>query len=159
MPRRRFGDRGEQYVVAQFALMIAVAVGPAQVRGWPVVIAGWPLLDVVAMGLVAAGVGLLIAGGRGLGSNLSPLPHPKPGGTLVQTGVYRYVRHPIYGGLFLVAAGWSLRRGGGLVAVYTLCLVLVLAAKSRREEVWLTIQHPEYASYRRQTRRFIPFVW
>jgi protein-S-isoprenylcysteine O-methyltransferase Ste14 len=157
--RTRFGDRGEYYVVAQFVLMIALAIGPAQVQDWPGLIPRGGVVDIVALALVLVGVALLLAGGRRLGSNLTPLPYPKAGGTFVESGVYRHVRHPIYGGIILVAAGWSLRRGGGLVALYAVCLVVLLVIKSRREEVWLTVKHSAYAAYRRRTRRFLPFLW
>ncbi len=34
-----------------------------------------------------------------LGQNLTPLPHPRHDGQLVQTGIYGLVRHPLYSGV------------------------------------------------------------
>jgi len=45
--------------------------------------------------LMAAGGCLFIAGLVALGANLTPLPCPKTHATLVQSGPYRLVRHPI----------------------------------------------------------------
>ena len=59
----------------------------------------------------------------------------------------------------LMAAGWAFRRGGGLTLLYALLLGTVLALKSRREETWLLARHAGYDTYRRRTRRFLPFVW
>jgi protein-S-isoprenylcysteine O-methyltransferase Ste14 len=117
------------------------------------------LTNVVAVALVVVGAALLVAGTRNLGRNLTPLPYPKEGGTFVQQGVYKYARHPIYGGLILLACGWSLRRGGGLVLLYALLLAVLLHVKSGREERWLAARFPAYGAYRARTRRFIPFVW
>jgi protein-S-isoprenylcysteine O-methyltransferase Ste14 len=157
--RPRFGARGESYVIAQFVLMLVVIAAPAQVRGWPGRLPPSLTLDVVVVASVVAGVVLLTAGTRGLGRNLTPLPYPKDNGVLVDRGIYTYVRHPIYGGLILVAFGWSLRRGGGLVLLYATLLAGLLYVKSRREEGWLTARFPAYTAYRARTRRFLPFVW
>ncbi len=146
-------------MVAQFILMIALVVVPPRVNGWPAPLPSHPLLDALAVVLIVAGIVLLFVGGRHLGRNLTPLPTPKSSNALVHHGVYRLVRHPIYGGLMLMAVGWGLRRGGGLTIVCAVLLVWVLAAKSRREEIWLTLRHPEYAAYRRHTKRFLPLIW
>jgi protein-S-isoprenylcysteine O-methyltransferase Ste14 len=155
----RFGDRGEVYVVIQFALLALVIAGPVQIAGWPDRFPGSLTLNLLAVTLVIAGAILLVAGTQRLGRNLTPLPHPKKDGTLVDRGIYAYARHPIYGGLILLACGWSLRRGGGLALLYAVLLAGWLDVKSRREEGWLTLRFPTYTAYRARTRRFIPFVW
>lgn len=159
MVRPRFGARGESYVIAQFVLLLLVIAAPAHVRGWPGRLPASLTLDTIAVALVVAGAVLLIAGTRSLGRNLTPLPYPKEDGVLVDRGIYTSVRHPIYGGLILVAFGWSLRRGGGLVLLYATLLASLLYVKSRREEDWLTARFPAYTAYRARTRRFLPFVW
>lgn len=153
--------RGERYVVAQVLLIGLVLAGPRQVYGWPAV--PWPAASMVSTMLasVMIGAGLLLAaaGTVHLGRNLTPLPRPRASGTLVQQGIYRLARHPIYGGLMLVAVGWALTRGGGLTLVWAGLLVAVLAAKSRDEERRLAAKFPEYVDYRRRSRRFLPFLW
>jgi protein-S-isoprenylcysteine O-methyltransferase Ste14 len=73
-------------------------------------------------------------------------------------GAYGVVRHPIYGGLVLAAAGWSLI-GSPLALVATAGLAVILELKSRLEESMLHAAYPEYASYRERVRwRFIPGV-
>jgi protein-S-isoprenylcysteine O-methyltransferase Ste14 len=159
VPRRTIGHRGELYVVAQFALLILVIAGPVSMGGWPGQLTASLPLNVVAFGSAVAGVVLLSAGTRRLGPNLTPLPYPKHDGVFVDRGIYRVVRHPIYGGLMLLAFGWSLRRGGGLALAYTILLVVLLTLKSRAEERWLLGRYPGYAAYRLRTHRFVPFVW
>jgi protein-S-isoprenylcysteine O-methyltransferase Ste14 len=159
VPPSRFGGRGESYVAIQFLLLALVIAGPAQVGGWPGLLPDTLALRAFALTLSAVGALLLVAGGRRLGRNLTPWPVPKPTSTFVNQGVYRYARHPIYGGLILLAFGWSLRRGGGLALVYAGLLVALLFVKSRVEERWLDRRYEGYHAYRARTRRFVPFVW
>lgn len=43
-----------------------------------------------------------------LNKNLTPFPTPKEDGTLIQNGVYKFIRHPIYTGIILIAIGFGL---------------------------------------------------
>ena len=105
-----------------------------------------------------AGLALFIGGVIALGSSLTPFPRPSDGSTLRSGGAYRLVRHPIYGGLLLVAFGWSL----GLSPVALLVsavLAILLELKSRYEETLLVERYPEYRAYRGRVRwRFVPGV-
>jgi protein-S-isoprenylcysteine O-methyltransferase Ste14 len=78
---------------------------------------------------------------------------------LVTTGVYRHIRHPMYSSLLLLTWGvfwkapsWS---GAALVAIATGCLIATAGAEEREN---LRFFGPTYATYMRQTRRFIPFL-
>jgi protein-S-isoprenylcysteine O-methyltransferase Ste14 len=77
----------------------------------------------------------------------------------VATGAYRFVRHPIYGGLILAALGLAVITpwAGTFIAVGLLAIVLDL--KRRREELWLTERYPGYAVYRAKTKALIPFLY
>ena len=150
------GPRGEGWVAIQAALLI------------PLVLAGWlgPAWDGPArivttfLGVVflAAGAVLAIRGSRDLGDSLTPLPHPRAEASLVEDGIYRHVRHPIYGGIIVGAFGWALLTASltafGLAAVLTVFFRL----KSVREEAWLTDRFAGYPAYRDRTRRFIPWI-
>lgn len=87
------------------------------------------------------------------------VPRPRADAMLVETGAFRLVRHPIYGGLILgtfglaVIAPWT----GTFVAVALLAVVLDL--KRRREEAWLAERYPGYTAYRARTKALIPFVY
>jgi protein-S-isoprenylcysteine O-methyltransferase Ste14 len=136
--------------------MVAAAVGwfgtpwPAPARPWLGVAAG-----VVAI----CGIGLLLAGGAGLGKQLTPFPRPVDTGELRQDGIYGYVRHPIYGGVLLILLAWALATSPLALVVCGLAAGF-FDAKRRREELWLLDKYPAYAGYRgRVTRKFIPFVW
>jgi len=94
-----------------------------------------------------------------LGGNWSASVTIKHHHTLVRTGPYAIVRHPIYSGLLLAMLGTALVPGeaGAFLAV-----VLAFAgwhAKCRLEEHFLLAQFGEaYLGYRRDVRALIPFV-
>jgi len=106
-----------------------------------------------------AGGGLMLAAFTNLGKGLTPLPYPKDDGQLIQTGVYGFIRHPIYCGVFALALGWALVVCGPLTVLYAVLLLLFLDVKSRREERWLSAKFPAYADYQKRVRKLIPFVY
>jgi protein-S-isoprenylcysteine O-methyltransferase Ste14 len=102
-------------------------------------------------GLVVIGIGLL-----NLGRSATPLPIPVQGGELRSTGLYRYVRHPIYTGVIALAVGSAIPTGSVAIAVATVALAAWLAIKARWEERRLGARYPGYAAYAARTPRFIP---
>jgi protein-S-isoprenylcysteine O-methyltransferase Ste14 len=150
------GPRGEGWVVLQLLVGGAIAACGLLGAGWPEG-AEWPL-RAAGIALEVCGAVLGVLGVRGLGSSFTPLPLPREQAGLRRDGIYRRVRHPIYGGVFVFALGWTLCHSP-LALVPTALLALVFDLKSRREELWLTEGYPEYAEYRAATpRRFIPWV-
>ncbi len=146
------GTRGEWWVVAQMLLLAAVAGLPP---AGPKVV----FVPAVAVSVALLGIILLVAGATALGSSLSILPSPREGARVVRHSVYRWVRHPIYGGVILLAVGWAVYRGDLLHVVLAVAIGLFFAAKASREERYLQERFPDYASYRRRTWRFVPWVY
>lgn len=153
-------SRGEWYVVIQVFLFVLVAFGPALDNTDLDLPDGWRTAALV-IGLIVAGFGafLIFAGLFRLGVNISPLPHPKAGAPLIQTGVYGLVRHPIYSGAIIGTVGWALITVSLLTLVFAVILLLFFDIKSRREERWLITVFPEYATYRTRVHKLIPFVY
>lgn len=154
------GTRGEWYVVAQVGIFLLVGFGPRELLG--VTAWGRPLsLITLVIGLALGGLGGLLglAGLFYLGANLTPLPHPKDDATLVESGAYALVRHPIYSGLILVAFGWALIVASPLTLLYALILFIFFDLKSRREERWLLRKFERYADYQKRVRKLIPFIY
>ncbi len=153
------GARGEWYLAAQLVLMALVFLGPRTLPGLP----AWPatlarILLIVGVALMLGGGGLLVAGLLRLGTNLSPLPRPRRHATLVQTGPYRLVRHPMYAGGIVLAYGWALVVHGWLTLVYATVLFVFLDIKSTREERWLAEKFSDYPDYQQRVNKLIPFI-
>ncbi len=151
------GSRGEGWVAIQLVLLGLVAVAGLAGPAW----GGAAASVSTAVGLVAmaSGAVLAILGLVGLGTALTPLPHPRDGATLVESGAYRFVRHPIYGGIVIGAAGYGLMMASPLAVAGAVVLLGFFRLKSSREEAWLADRYPGYAAYAARTRRMLPFVY
>lgn len=122
-------------------------------------LASWFLLVVSTVPVVWALVLLHSFGGSRQGTTGSPIFEWENTESLVTTGVYRYIRHPMYSSLLFLAWGVLLKS----VSIGTLVLAsvatLALAATAKFEEAENVIRFgQEYRDYMKRTRRFVPFV-
>lgn len=117
------------------------------------------LISWIGMGLCYLGLVVSILSLMALGKNYSPCFDSHEPHALIQTGVYRYLRHP--GWLAKICAGV----GGILVcgSLWFLTVLIWLFIEMRRtirvEEEQLIKTFPEYEEYRRQTSALIPRVF
>lgn len=159
-PRSRLpalGRRGGGWVVLQVMLFVAAGVAGWLGMGWPATARPWLWVAAAVAGI--AGIALLLAGGAGLGRQLTPFPRPVETGELRQDGIYGLVRHPIYGGVTLCLLAWALVSSPLALVPFALGAAF-FEAKRRREETWLLGQFAEYEAYRQRVRRqFIPYLW
>jgi protein-S-isoprenylcysteine O-methyltransferase Ste14 len=149
------GRRGELWVIVQAALLALFLVVPR--IGPP-----WPSPDVfrfLGWVLAAGGVLLLAWGTLNLGRSFTPFPRPATQGHLVTTGVYRWVRHPIYFAVLIGCLGLALATLSPLRLVLTLALLVFFDLKASREEIWLQEKYPGYTSYKRRTKKLIPWIY
>lgn len=80
--------------------------------------------------------------------------------TLVTSGIYRHIRHPLYTSLLLLAWGVFFKAPawpGGLLAVAA-TLFLLATAKADEGEC-IRFFGPSYQVYMKQTKRFVPFLF
>jgi protein-S-isoprenylcysteine O-methyltransferase Ste14 len=164
-PRRtRSGPSRRDFVwigVQTFVLLIAVFGGLAEVllNGRSFTLVAWQVGLVAGVSLILLGIYVLTRAVRDLSDNLTAAPTPVEGGTLVEHGVYRVVRHPMYSGLLAGMFGYSLLLGSWLALASTLFLVPFFFAKSSHEERLLRTYYPGYSGYTSRTRRrFIPWI-
>jgi protein-S-isoprenylcysteine O-methyltransferase Ste14 len=155
----RLGRRGEGWVALQLALMVLVGLSVLTGVYWPESVAG--VLVVAGLALMLAGLALLVLAGISLvlARSMTVFPRPREDAVVANSGVYRRVRHPIYGAVLLLAVGSSLAESPlGLIPAALLAVVFDL--KARVEEAWLDERLPGYARYRERTpRRFVPGVY
>ncbi len=126
---------------------------------WPVSLInlGHPLwLVLCAMG---AGFGVWALAHNRIGIS-GVFPEPRPNMSLVTTGPYALVRHPMYGALMIMMIGIAGYNGNVVNWISAAVIVAVVIAKSVIEERLLPRVFPEYESYRSSTpHRFLPFVF
>jgi protein-S-isoprenylcysteine O-methyltransferase Ste14 len=90
-----------------------------------------------------------------LGRSFSLLPQAR---TLVTTGPYRFVRHPIYLGGLLITIGEVWLRFSALTLGLNLLFVAAQIVRLRYEEQILERTFPEYAAYRARTSAIVPGI-
>jgi protein-S-isoprenylcysteine O-methyltransferase Ste14 len=91
--------------------------------------------------------------------NLTASPLPRKDSSLVTSGPYRYVRHPMYTGLimiFLPAVAENLTPTR--LVVLTLFL-LIISFKIKLEEELLGARYPDYSDYKRKTKNLFPYLF
>jgi protein-S-isoprenylcysteine O-methyltransferase Ste14 len=145
--------------LAKAVVLGAILVQTATPWYWlPIAVDPGPL---VAAGLVIYTIGLTvaIAARVQLGGNWSDIEAAQvlTHQTVVQRGIYRFIRHPIYVGDLLLLTGLELALNSWLV-LGILVLTPVVLARAIREEELLKQSLTGYRDYCRTSKRFIPFV-
>jgi protein-S-isoprenylcysteine O-methyltransferase Ste14 len=95
-------------------------------------------------------------------SYLSPVVRiqEERGQTVISTGPYHAVRHPMYAAMVVFIVGAPLLLGAWYGVLVGLVFVLVLARRAVLEERTLRQALPGYGAYLAQVKyRFIPYVW
>ncbi|WP_406701119.1 methyltransferase family protein [Singulisphaera sp. Ch08] len=119
-------------------------------------LAAWELLGAI---LCAFGVAFAIWARHVLAENWNAAATARGGLTLVQSGPYAVVRHPIYLGLLAGIAGMILALGE-VRALVLLFGVEALLRKMSQEESILRAKFPtEYPQYERRVKRLLPWIW
>jgi len=80
--------------------------------------------------------------------------------TVVSTGPYLYIRHPLYTGFILYAFGTALLLGSWYGLLGSLVLIGMVAWRAVHEERVLREELEGYSTYMKRVRyRFIPYLW
>ncbi|WP_395310465.1 isoprenylcysteine carboxylmethyltransferase family protein [Mycobacterium sp. AMU20-3851] len=142
------------YTVASGACLIVSALDHR--FGWSTVptavtIAG---LVLVAVGLSAAQV--VILQNRYAAANIT-VEADQP---LVSTGLYAWVRHPMYSAVTVMMIGTPPALGSWWGLLVLIPMLAVLAVRILDEEALLTDRLPGYREYRTRVRhRLVPYLW
>src|SRR5271166_1549790 len=145
-------------IAAQLPLLATFAAAPFE-RTY--VYGGSAPAFVSALGLLLELLGMWLALGAriqlGFFTSGRTAEHP----VLVRRGFYRFIRHPIYAGTFLVAFSWTLIYGAPVTAVLTLIVGAILAQRwMKTDEAAMRSRFgEEYDDYRRETDALIPAIW
>lgn len=117
------------------------------------------LLAIMGSGVAVAGAAVVRRSREALGAAWSFVPRAGAGSDVVTSGPYRLVRHPIYLGLSMLAAGEAVAFGSGpALLVVAVALVPSFVWRANVEEQLLVDVFGErYLAYRTHTRMVVPF--
>ncbi len=141
------------FVVLQFALFIAYVweVKYMEISLPPVFF--WVGLAMLVLGAIISLVGVLQ-----LNVHLSPFPSPLPGSKLIENGVYKFIRHPIYSGILFALFGFGFLAHSGYKLAIAVILYFLFYLKTKYEEKRLLEVFPGYSDYQKRTGRFFPRI-
>jgi protein-S-isoprenylcysteine O-methyltransferase Ste14 len=150
----RFSRKDVFYVSIQILLFIIYLFRIASID-FPVSAS----VQYAGLALSIFGITLIIVSSVSLNKNLTPFPSPKDESTLITTGVYRYIRHPIYTGILLTTVGYGVYSENTLRLLVFIALLILFVSKASYEETLLLKKFPEYNNYRQQTAALIPGIY
>lgn len=92
-------------------------------------------------------------------SKLQIFPDVERDATLIKTGPYKLIRHPMYTGVILLCLGLLISNItiGGIF--FFIILLIDLVAKLHYEEKLLIKHFAEYTNYRKKTKKLIPYIY
>lgn len=117
------------------------------------------LLLTIAGALFLGGLAIIALAALGLGAGLTPTPVPTERGSLITTGFYRHVRHPIYTGVLGVITGMTLRSGSFIHLAVAVVTIVFFDRKAAWEEQQLRNWYTGYVDYAAKTPKFVPQPW
>jgi protein-S-isoprenylcysteine O-methyltransferase Ste14 len=120
-----------------------------------------PALSYLGIVADAASIWLFYRTHRDLGHNWSVSLDLRERHTLVTTGVYASVRHPMYSGFWLMALAQLLLLPNWIAGPAGLIGfgILFFGRVGREEEMMITAFGDEYRSYMRRTSRVVPKIY
>jgi protein-S-isoprenylcysteine O-methyltransferase Ste14 len=133
-------------------------------RGWSGILWGrlYASRPVAITGIVVTAAGLLFAvwARVHLGRNWSGIVTLKQDHELIQSGPYRFVRHPIYTGYLTAVLGAAIVAETGDALVGFAIILVALLFKMGREETFMTREFgDEYQEYKQRVARLVPYVY
>lgn len=148
-----------------FAFATAAAVLIPNIVYWqrelfaPHQLASWGLLF-SALALLVSGLYLLKTRGGHRPQQVAEHFHFEDTGELIQTGVFQFIRHPMYSALILFTWGVWLKHATwlGLGLCLATTVLLWLTAKTEEREN-IAFFGEAYQRYRESTKRFIPYLF
>jgi len=112
------------------------------------------VLEILGLGLWLWAFGMML-----FKKNYGLLPEVGRKHVLITKGPYRFIRHPIYSGMLILALALLLNYFNFLRIFLFLLLLASTILKSDQEEKILVKHFKDYPDYQKKTRRLIPFVY
>lgn len=132
-------------------------------------LSGWEILpypeviplEIIGLLFVIIGTAIIFIARKHIGTNWTHAAEfqVKKGQQLVTTGIYKYIRHPIYASLIVTIIGIQLVVGTWLVIPATALVIYLGYTQAKREE-YLLLQHfgTKYQDYMKTSWMLVPRV-
>jgi protein-S-isoprenylcysteine O-methyltransferase Ste14 len=145
-PLRRGDALGQAVALLGANLLTPLSLLPLTIPDW----------ENLAVGAGILGVGLCLWALWHLGTAFSLVPEARH---LVQSGPYRWVRHPLYLAGFIIGLGLLVVKLSPAALGLFLAFAVSQAMRMDNEERVLTEALPEYGEYRQRTAALLPHIF
>lgn len=115
-----------------------------------------PLPNLLSTAFVLTGTIMMLVTIRHLGRSFSLVPQAR---SVVQTGPYRWIRHPLYLSEEIAIVGVVVRYLTPLTVMVLAVHIAIQVCRILYEEDLLRRTLPEYSAYETSRWRLIPYVW
>jgi len=95
---------------------------------------------------------ILLVAIKDLGRNLSPFPRPIKNSNLVNKGIYRFTRHPMYYSLIFISFGVFITKLSIYYLFLSISLALIIQLKIALEEQYLNNKFKNYLIYKNEVK-------
>ena len=102
---------------------------------------------------------LFFIAGINLGDHYTPCYDSYIPEDIIQNGVYKLIRHPIYTSNLLLIIGVFIACGSALILINFFILFIYYLMAALSEEKALLNHFPKYKKYKKQTGMFLPIRW
>jgi protein-S-isoprenylcysteine O-methyltransferase Ste14 len=117
------------------------------------------LMMILGTVMILSGCAANIKGRFNLGKNWANQIKIYKTHTLVQTGMYRIVRHPLYSSIIVMFYGGCLvYRNIAAFAAVSVIFVPFMYYRAKQEEVLLVQRFPQYEEYKKKTGMLFPMI-
>jgi protein-S-isoprenylcysteine O-methyltransferase Ste14 len=136
-------------------LAITLLLGYTQIGPLP----DWSFYLGLSIGIL--GYALVYWGYWTLGQYFSAEVAIYQGQELVERGPYRFVRHPVYSGIFLavIGGGFAVQSWAAVVLLVIMYAILFRYRIAAEEQILISEFGEQYQSYSKRVKRLIPFIY
>ena len=112
--------------------------------------------EAASLALMVSSLAILLFAAIALRPALTASPVPRANAPLVRSGIYKYIRHPMYTAVIAIGAAIMLGNPTFLTMVVWVALIIVLLNKAHFEDTLLLAKHPAAKNYQLTTGAFLP---
>ena len=155
---KRKGDRGSCLIIVSGSIAIILFNLACRKNDWFIIpkLAFW-----IGVIFIIAGIVLRLYSVLTLGKYFTVTVQVNSNQKVIQTGPYKYIRHPAYSGSILSLIGIALAFRSIIGIIGTLIIIAVIYGYRIKIEEKILENNLKiiYKKYKQHTKRIIPFIW
>ncbi|MEI6532379.1 MAG: isoprenylcysteine carboxylmethyltransferase family protein [Candidatus Roizmanbacteria bacterium] len=146
----------------KIGVILFIVIPVLQLLGWSIL--PWfhnDFIEILGLILIGIGVGIAISARKVLDTNWAHASdfQIKKGHSLITSGPYKYIRHPIYTGLICAQFGVQYIVGSYVIFIIPLITIIGCLVSAIREEKILSDHFGlNYQQYKKHSYMFIPYI-